>query len=46
MDYGGAVTVLLEHKKLLGCKGHHRHQASFMELFDGDTRQGARSSIS
>jgi adenylosuccinate lyase len=36
MDYE-EISYLLEHKKLLGQKGTTGTQASFMELFDGDT---------
>lgn len=36
LDYE-EINYLLEHKKLLGCKGTTGTQASFMELFDGDS---------
>lgn len=36
LDYE-EICYLLEHKKLLGCKGTTGTQASFMELFDEDT---------
>ena len=36
MDYE-EIAYLLEHKKLLGCKGTTGTQASFMELFNGDS---------
>lgn len=36
MDYE-EINYLLDHKKLLGCKGTTGTQASFMELFDNDT---------
>lgn len=36
MDYE-EIEYLLTHKKLLGCKGTTGTQASFMELFEGDT---------
>ena len=35
LDYE-EICYLLEHKKLLGCKGTTGTQASFMELFDND----------
>ncbi len=38
MDYE-EITYLLEHKKLLGCKGTTGTQASFMELFDKDSEK-------
>lgn len=38
LDYE-EVCWLLEHKKLLGCKGTTGTQASFMELFDNDTEK-------
>ena len=36
MDYV-EIQHLLDNKKLLGCKGTTGTQASFMELFEGDT---------
>lgn len=33
------ICYLLEHKKLLGCKGTTGTQASFMELFDNDNEK-------
>ena len=38
MDYE-ELCWLLEHKKLLGCKGTTGTEASFVELFDGDTNK-------
>lgn len=38
MDYV-EIQHLLDNKKLLGCKGTTGTQASFMELFDGDTEK-------
>lgn len=38
MDYE-EISYLLEHKKLLGCKGTTGTQASFMELFDKDSEK-------
>lgn len=38
LDYE-EICYLLEHKKLLGCKGTTGTQASFMELFDNDNEK-------
>lgn len=38
MDYF-EIKHILDNKKLLGCKGTTGTQASFMELFDGDTNK-------